>query len=149
MTLTDATETAPPHSSPSALPPFSGDGSLCPKCLYPDARTYYRPAAGHVLVLREFNGVTKPCGPLPERLQRECSRCDFSWDEALATDSAEAVDTDRPEQDGRDTTGYPRQDGDFVILGPEIFTDIAGTVICWKGENYVRQSDAVKHEPAP
>lgn len=34
---------------------------------------------------------------------------------------------------------YPRQDGDFTILGPEIFTDQTGDVICWKGVNYVRQ----------
>jgi cytochrome oxidase Cu insertion factor (SCO1/SenC/PrrC family) len=34
---------------------------------------------------------------------------------------------------------YPRQDGDFTVLGPEIFTDRAGDVISWKGVNYVRQ----------
>lgn len=39
------------------------------------------------------------------------------------------------------TGAYPRQDGDFTILGPETFTNQAGTVICWKGVNYVRQED--------
>jgi ribosomal protein S11 len=34
---------------------------------------------------------------------------------------------------------YPRRDGDFTVLGPEIFTDRTGDVICWKGVNYVRQ----------
>jgi cytochrome oxidase Cu insertion factor (SCO1/SenC/PrrC family) len=34
---------------------------------------------------------------------------------------------------------YPRQDGEVTVLGPEIFTDQAGDVICWKGVNYVRQ----------
>lgn len=34
---------------------------------------------------------------------------------------------------------YPYEDGDVTVLGPEIFTD--GTVICWKGENYVRQAE--------
>ena len=34
---------------------------------------------------------------------------------------------------------YPHPDGDFTVLGPEIFTDRSGDVICWKGENYVRQ----------
>lgn len=33
---------------------------------------------------------------------------------------------------------YPYADGDHTVLGPEIFTD--GTVISWKGENYVPQS---------
>lgn len=34
---------------------------------------------------------------------------------------------------------YPHQDGDFTVLGPEIFTD--GVVICWRGENFVRQTE--------
>lgn len=34
---------------------------------------------------------------------------------------------------------YPHRDGDHTALGPEIFTDQAGDVICWKGVNYVRQ----------
>lgn len=33
---------------------------------------------------------------------------------------------------------YPYEDGDHTVLGPEIFTD--GTVISWRGENYVPQS---------
>lgn len=36
-------------------------------------------------------------------------------------------------------TQYPRPDGDTTVLGPEIFTDSSGDVICWKGANYVRQ----------
>ena len=36
-------------------------------------------------------------------------------------------------------TQYPRPDGDVTVLGPEIFTDHTGDVICWKGVNYVRQ----------
>lgn len=35
---------------------------------------------------------------------------------------------------------YPHPDGDFTVLGPEIFIDKTGDVICWKGENYVRQA---------
>jgi hypothetical protein len=34
---------------------------------------------------------------------------------------------------------YPRQDGDVTVLGPEIFASTDGTVICWKGVNYVHQ----------
>ncbi|MFJ5890358.1 hypothetical protein [Streptomyces californicus] len=33
-------------------------------------------------VLEDFNGKPRR-GPLPERLERECVRCDFAWDEAL------------------------------------------------------------------
>lgn len=36
--------------------------------------------------------------------------------------------------------GYPRQDGDVTVLGPEIFASADGETICWKGENYTRQS---------
>jgi hypothetical protein len=35
---------------------------------------------------------------------------------------------------------YPHPDGDFTVLGPEIFTDKTGDVISWKGENYARQT---------
>lgn len=40
---------------------------------------------------------------------------------------------------------YPRADGDFMVLGPEIFTGAEGTasegVISWKGENFYRTHD--------
>lgn len=36
---------------------------------------------------------------------------------------------------------YPHPDGDFTVLGPEIFASKDGAVICWKGENYVRQQE--------
>lgn len=32
---------------------------------------------------------------------------------------------------------FPYKDGDLTVLGPEVFTD--GTVICFKGVNYVPQ----------
>ena len=34
---------------------------------------------------------------------------------------------------------YPRQDGNYIVLGPEIFTDPRADVICWKGVNYTPQ----------
>jgi hypothetical protein len=37
--------------------------------------------------------------------------------------------------------GYPHADGDVTVLGPEIFASKDGNVICWKGENYVRQQE--------
>lgn len=40
---------------------------------------------------------------------------------------------------------YPRQEGDFIELGPEIFTLAEGTpgagVISWRGENFYRTPD--------
>jgi hypothetical protein len=36
-------------------------------------------------------------------------------------------------------TGYPYQDGEVTVLGPQIFASSDGEVICWKSENYVRQ----------
>lgn len=34
---------------------------------------------------------------------------------------------------------YPYVDGPTVVLGPEIFASADGTVICWKGVNYIPQ----------
>ena len=34
---------------------------------------------------------------------------------------------------------FPYQDGDVTVLGPEIFASKDGTVISWRGENYVPQ----------
>lgn len=42
--------------------------------------------------------------------------------------------------DEMDAGTYPRPDGDVTVLGPEIFASKDGSVICWKGENYTRQS---------
>ncbi|MFE5301838.1 hypothetical protein [Streptomyces sp. NPDC056632] len=38
------------------------------------------------------------------------------------------------------SANYPRTDGDLTTLGPEPFTNSTGDVLCWKGENYTRQS---------
>ncbi|MEU6365786.1 hypothetical protein ABZ876_08520 [Streptomyces sp. NPDC046931] len=62
-----------------ALPPFSGDSPVCPKCRYEDASTQYR-AVGRCLHDSGCTvGLTKN-----ERLHRECLRCGYEWDEALA-----------------------------------------------------------------
>jgi hypothetical protein len=34
---------------------------------------------------------------------------------------------------------YPRQDGDFAIIGPDCFAMPDGSVLCWRGVNYVPQ----------
>ncbi|MEU6929009.1 hypothetical protein AB0A05_07575 [Streptomyces sp. NPDC046374] len=64
------------------LPPFSGDEAACVKCSNLGAFTVYRLAVLR-LVTEEFNGQLERRGPLPERLERRCQRCDFQWDEAL------------------------------------------------------------------
>jgi hypothetical protein len=44
---------------------------------------------------------------------------------------------------------YPHRSGDFIVLGPEVFTDKGARVICWKGVNYVpQQAGTVEGEPA-
>lgn len=35
---------------------------------------------------------------------------------------------------------YPYEEGDFIILGPEVFTDKNQEVICWRGDNYIRKT---------
>jgi hypothetical protein len=34
---------------------------------------------------------------------------------------------------------YPYREGDFIIIGPNCFSSADRAVICWMGENYVRQ----------
>lgn len=63
------------------LPPYSGPDTECVKCSNGEAFTRYRPAIGRHLADR--NGVTALRNRLPERLERQCQRCDFEWDEAL------------------------------------------------------------------
>lgn len=36
---------------------------------------------------------------------------------------------------------YPYKDGDVLVLGPEIFVNPDAEVICWRGENWVRQPE--------
>lgn len=67
----------------TALPPYSGEDAVCAKCSYMDGIfTAFRPACAR-FGLEERNGVTGYRGPLPERLERSCGRCDYTWDEAL------------------------------------------------------------------
>lgn len=75
-----------PTTTPAGaiLPPFSGSDTVCAKCRYLEAFTRYRPALSD-RTREEFNGATRR-GPLPERLERTCARCDYAWDEALPVD---------------------------------------------------------------
>lgn len=71
-------------TQPDTLPPFSGDEPACVKCGHKGASTYYRAASPRGM-RHDWNGRHEMCGPLPERLERQCLRCGFQWDEALAT----------------------------------------------------------------
>ena len=42
---------------------------------------------------------------------------------------------------------YPYESGDFIIIGPECFTDHNEDVIAYKGSNYVRVPDKLNDEP--
>jgi hypothetical protein len=64
------------------LPPYSGTETPCPKCSNPEADTRHQPALAPGMLLQSHGGRLRR-GPLPERLQRECQRCEFRWDEAL------------------------------------------------------------------
>ncbi|WP_228994734.1 hypothetical protein [Streptomyces sp. DH8] len=79
---------APAPDQAAVLPPFTGDDAVCPKCSHFETFTRYRPAKS--MIVEDFNGEPRR-GPLPERLERECARCDFAWDEALLP-PAEAAD---------------------------------------------------------
>lgn len=91
--------------TPHDLPPFSGEEPTCPKCGHTGASTRYRAARPRML-WDPWNDQSVMRGPLPERLQRECDRCQFCWDEALqpAHDAgptvAEAAANDRRWWDG-------------------------------------------------
>lgn len=65
---------------PGILPPYSGDETTCAKCAHGTARTTYRPARVMRIHLDEDRVRS---GLLPERLERECERCEYRWDEAL------------------------------------------------------------------
>ncbi|UJV42938.1 hypothetical protein [Streptomyces sp. AMCC400023] len=67
------------------LPPYSGRYTVCPKCLYGEAYTRYRQATHRPTVV-EWNGVATARGPLPERHERECEHCSYTWEEALVTE---------------------------------------------------------------
>lgn len=65
-----------------------------------------------------------------------------SWAETKGLDIGEVGDVEAQ----RD---YPYEDnlGPTTVLGPEIFASADGSVICWKGQNYVRQAEPVEVLP--
>ena len=75
--------------TPDPLPPFSGDNPTCPKCGHKGAVTRHRkagePRTGEVVLIAR-------AARYPERLERNCWRCDFTWDEALVEADAPATE---------------------------------------------------------
>jgi rubredoxin len=61
------------------LPPFSGDDTVCPKCQHKGASTRYMALGRCLHDSGDTIGFAKN-----ERLHRECTRCGYAWDEALA-----------------------------------------------------------------
>jgi hypothetical protein len=77
------------------LPPFSGDNPTCPKCAHTDAYTEYKPDG------TPGTGSGSWEAGFPERLERRCARCDYTWDEAINPPSSPAAtETDSPAQPG-------------------------------------------------
>ncbi|NEA42744.1 hypothetical protein [Streptomyces sp. SID11385] len=71
------------HPTTPSLPPFSGWEKRCPKCGADGPRALYRLPLRPGALLAVDSGQQRR-GPLPERLERECATCSYTWDEALA-----------------------------------------------------------------
>lgn len=71
--------TAPGALPPEELPAYTGGFAVCAKCGKQDAITRYRAAGEHG---SRGSGTFRP-SPKGERLERECWRCEYTWDEAL------------------------------------------------------------------
>jgi hypothetical protein len=52
-------------------------------------------------------------------------------------------------EQGATPKSYPYNDGDTIVLGPEIFVSADGAVICWRGENYVPQAIEPRRKGSP
>lgn len=65
------------------LPPFSGDDAVCVKCRFDRINTEYKRGyqPGRGTIDHEVACKTANTG---ERLCRECLRCGYHWDEAIA-----------------------------------------------------------------
>ncbi|MGW2951581.1 hypothetical protein [Streptomyces eurythermus] len=83
MTATDTVE--PTADNGGMLPPYSAEDAVCPMCQNREAFTWFRSALPPNMVQTDWNGGSRR-GPRPKRLERECARCTYRWDEALAVD---------------------------------------------------------------
>ncbi|MFC8463380.1 hypothetical protein [Streptomyces sp. NPDC057250] len=69
----------PPAPADHRLPPYSGEFTVCVKCSHGEAITRHLRAGES-----GTNGPHYWTSPKVERLERQCWRCDYIWDEALA-----------------------------------------------------------------
>ncbi|WP_327415453.1 hypothetical protein [Streptomyces sp. NBC_01233] len=70
----------PPAPDDDRLPPYSGEYTVCAKCSHDTAITRHRVAGEHGTNDPHTWGRSRK----GERLERQCWRCDYTWDEALA-----------------------------------------------------------------
>jgi hypothetical protein len=47
----------------------------------------------------------------------------------------------------REDPVYPYESGDVVVIGPQCFAAKDGSVLNWRGENYVRQEPVKNPDP--
>lgn len=63
-------------------------------------------------------------------------------------EAADAEDCPCPCHDSPDHGLYPHEEGGVTVIGPECFTK-DGSVLAWRGENYVRQPEPEGGPTAP
>ncbi|MCX4540474.1 hypothetical protein [Streptomyces sp. NBC_01565] len=95
----------------SSVPPYSGDEPTCIKCGNAGARTEYL-AYGETVPGLTGN-VTISFAP-NERLQRECQRCGFQWDEAIVEPVHQGGNAEDCQACKGTNPDYP-----FICPGPE------------------------------
>jgi len=62
--------------------------------------------------------------------------------------SAESIPTQtprpHPSESHKEAHMYPYTEGDFIVIGPECFAAKDGSVLSWRGENYVPQKPTLR-----
>jgi hypothetical protein len=64
----------------------------------------------------------------------------YLGDWVLKTDRGFKIYSDKAFGESFDESEYPRMDGGFVVIGPECYAQHDGSVLSWKGVNYIPQS---------
>ena len=99
------------------LPPYTGENGRCAKCGSTSARTRYQarldPSAR---IQHELRNVPMH-DPEQERLCRECERCHFHWDEAVAAPQSPEPMTEHVAQVMLDDFRHAMAANGFHVLG--------------------------------
>jgi hypothetical protein len=86
--MNQPTAAAPsPPADLGVLPPYSGRETTCIKCSHTEADTQHKPPVRRGAWDYDGSGQLQ-IGPLPERLERRCENCGFTWNEALCPPTA-------------------------------------------------------------